>query len=104
MAVSEADCRDITAAASAANVIFGVCHVLRYTPTNRKIHQLLRSGLIGDIVNIQHTEVSTTLRFVGGCSFRCQRYCVYSRSDSIILLIRMFVGIGVMKPHPHSPF
>jgi predicted dehydrogenase len=92
MAVSEQDCAQIVAAASAARpqpiasastttaaaegvdnkkepaqnsgggLVFGVCHVLRYTPTNRKIRELIQSGVIGDVVNIQHTEVGQEIQ------------------------------------------
>lgn len=37
-------------------IIFGVGHVLRYSPYNRLVKEVLDSGAIGDIVNIQHME------------------------------------------------
>ncbi len=33
-----------------------VCHVLRYAPYYQKIKEIIDSGIIGDIVNINHTE------------------------------------------------
>lgn len=30
-----------------------VCHVLRYTPQSQKIKEIIDSGRIGDLVNIQ---------------------------------------------------
>jgi predicted dehydrogenase len=56
MAITRDDCAAIADAVSKAGVLFAVCHVLRYTPCNRKIKQLLESGAIGDVVNITHTE------------------------------------------------
>lgn len=38
------------------SVMLAVCHVLRYSPPNKKLKELIDSGVIGDIVNIQHTE------------------------------------------------
>jgi len=54
--VSYADCCEIVAACKSAGVILAVCHVLRYTPQACKIAELIQSGCIGDVVNIQHTE------------------------------------------------
>lgn len=56
MATTEADCREIVRAVEAAGVIFGVCHVLRYTDYTRKLKSLIDDGLIGDVVSIQHFE------------------------------------------------
>ena len=56
MATDEAECREITKAATDAGIIFGVCHVLRYTAFTRKLKELLDSGIIGDIVSLQALE------------------------------------------------
>ena len=56
MAPDVESCHSIVAAVQASNVIFGVCHVLRYTPYTQKLKALLDSGLIGAIVSIQHLE------------------------------------------------
>lgn len=56
MATDEKECREITAAAIEAGIIFGVCHVLRYTAFTRKLKELLDSKLIGDIVSLQALE------------------------------------------------
>lgn len=56
MAVTEQDCRDICTTALRMNTIFAVGHVLRYTPYTRKLVSLLREGVIGDIISIQHIE------------------------------------------------
>ncbi|XP_066283752.1 putative oxidoreductase YteT isoform X2 [Branchiostoma lanceolatum] len=56
MAVTEEDCREIVSACKRNNVILSVCHVLRYFPPVRKIKELIDSGVIGDVVHIQHME------------------------------------------------
>jgi len=56
MAPTAAECKKIVAAAKKYSIIFAVCHVLRYTNYTRKLKQLLDSGVIGDIVSMQHIE------------------------------------------------
>ncbi|XP_052278432.1 uncharacterized protein LOC127876940 isoform X12 [Dreissena polymorpha] len=56
MAVTEADCREIVATCKENNVILSVCHVLRYIPWVKKVKEIIDSGAIGDVVNINHTE------------------------------------------------
>ncbi len=56
MAPDEQSCRDIVAAVRKADVIFGVCHVLRYTAYTKALKKLVDSGVIGDVVCIQHFE------------------------------------------------
>lgn len=56
MAQSEDDCRTIVSAVKAAGVLFAVGHVLRYTPFMQKIISILRSGELGDVINVQHLE------------------------------------------------
>jgi predicted dehydrogenase len=56
LAGAEADCAAAVAAASAAGVFLGVCHVLRYTTNTRRIMALLAEGAVGDVVAVQHLE------------------------------------------------
>jgi predicted dehydrogenase len=56
MAPNKADCRKIVETALHSNGLFAVAHVLRYTPYTQKLKNLLDSGIIGDIVSIQHLE------------------------------------------------
>jgi len=56
MATTREDCEAITFSCKQNNVILAVGHVLRYTPTNKKIKELIQTGIIGDLVNIQHLE------------------------------------------------
>ncbi|ORX37400.1 putative NAD-binding Rossmann fold oxidoreductase [Kockovaella imperatae] len=56
MAVSIADCVKMTKEVKDAGSIFGVGHVLRYSPFNQAVKKIIDSGALGDIVNIQHIE------------------------------------------------
>lgn len=56
MAPNEADCQKIVAAAKENNVLFAVCHVLRYTRYTRMLKALVDAGEIGEVVSIQHLE------------------------------------------------
>lgn len=46
----------IVEAAVSRGVIFAVCHVMRYTNYSRRLKGLVSSGLIGDLISIQHLE------------------------------------------------
>jgi len=56
MATNEADAQRIVAAVQDAGVVFGVCHVLRYTEYTRALVDLLRADAIGRIVSVEHLE------------------------------------------------
>ena len=56
MAPDEQSCRDIVEAAVRADVVFAVCHVMRYTDYTRRMKELLDSGAVGDVVSVQHLE------------------------------------------------
>lgn len=56
MAPTEAECRRIVAAVKRARVIFGVCHVMRYTRYTRALKALLGAGRIGDVPSVQLLE------------------------------------------------
>lgn len=56
MAPNEEDCVHIAQAAREAQVLFAVCHVMRYTAYTQVLKNLVDSGLIGDIVSLQHLE------------------------------------------------
>ncbi len=56
MAPTAEDCRRIVAAAKRNAIIFGVCHVMRYTHYTRQLKAILDGGRIGTIVSIQHLE------------------------------------------------
>ena len=56
MAPDEQDCRRIVSSAIKSNIIFAVCHVMRYTPYTRQLKSIVDSGQIGEVVSIQHLE------------------------------------------------
>jgi predicted dehydrogenase len=56
MATTEEEAGAIAGAAQRNGIILAVCHVLRYTPYTRMLKDLLDSGRIGRLVNVQHLE------------------------------------------------
>lgn len=50
------ECIAISNAAQKANVHVLVCHVLRYTAFYKTIKNFIKSGKLGEIMNIEHTE------------------------------------------------
>ncbi|MGL5639712.1 MAG: Gfo/Idh/MocA family protein [Cetobacterium sp.] len=50
------ECIDIVKMAEKYGVKVMVCHVLRYTPFFSKLKELIDSGVIGEVVDIQHNE------------------------------------------------
>lgn len=48
--------REITAAVERSGILFGVCHVLRYTPFTNELKDIIDTGVLGDIINIEHLE------------------------------------------------
>lgn len=50
------ECVDMADKADEKNRLLMICHVLRYTKVFNKLKQILDSGVIGDIVSIQHNE------------------------------------------------
>lgn len=55
-AVNEKEMRELVACAKKDNSKVMICHVLRYTPFYYGIKEIVNSGEIGDIINIQTTE------------------------------------------------
>ena len=56
MAPEPEGCVRIAEAVTRNNVIFEICHVLRYTSYTRKLKEIVDSGAIGRIVCMQHYE------------------------------------------------
>ncbi|XP_052796879.1 putative oxidoreductase YteT isoform X4 [Mya arenaria] len=56
MATTEEECREIVSTCKANHVVLSVCHVLRYTPWVKKVKEIIDSGVIGQVVNINHVE------------------------------------------------
>ncbi len=56
MALSVDDCERLVEAADAANLVLAVCHVYRYSHLFSKLHEIIESGALGDVVTIQQSE------------------------------------------------
>ncbi|KAI0796546.1 streptomycin biosynthesis protein StrI [Abortiporus biennis] len=56
MATSLEDCIKMEAAVKKAGIIFGMGHVLRYSPYNKALTEVVRSGELGQLINIVHVE------------------------------------------------
>jgi len=56
MASTPQACRNIVGAVKKADVIFAVCHVLRYAAFSRKIKEIIDEGMLGQVVSLQHLE------------------------------------------------
>lgn len=56
IAPTEEECRDILALAKKTGRIVAVCHVLRYAPYFIKLREMIQSGMIGELISIQHLE------------------------------------------------
>ena len=56
LAPTEQECVELVGAVTETQVLFAVCHVLRYRPYTRLVRQLIDDGRIGDVVSVQHLE------------------------------------------------
>lgn len=56
IALKREQIEDIEKKATAKGVKIGVCHVLRYTPFYQKIKEIIDSGVIGEVMNIEQVE------------------------------------------------
>ena len=56
MAPNEADCRRIIQAVKDNHILFGVCHVMRYTRYTQMLKAVVDSGAIGEVISVQHLE------------------------------------------------
>lgn len=52
----ESECQEIYDACKGNDVIMAVCHVLRYFPPCVKIKEVVDSGVLGQVVTINHIE------------------------------------------------
>ena len=53
---SEKECRDILKLAEDTGRIVAVCHVLRYAPYFVRLREIIQSGILGNVVSMQHFE------------------------------------------------
>lgn len=56
MCQTEKECREVLEMAHKTGRIVGLCHVLRFAPYFMALKGVLDSGMIGDVVNVQHME------------------------------------------------
>ncbi|MBN2047125.1 MAG: Gfo/Idh/MocA family oxidoreductase [Anaerolineaceae bacterium] len=56
MAPTREGCEQIIEAVKSNDILFGVCHVLRYTAYTRKLKELIDSGAIGEVISIDRVE------------------------------------------------
>jgi hypothetical protein len=56
IATSWRECRDILVRANEKKAIVAVCHVLRYAPYFQQMKAVVESGMLGDVVSVQHLE------------------------------------------------
>ncbi len=56
MATTAEDCRQLVQVSEETGQQLHICHVLRYTNHFRKIREIIRSGVLGDIVDVSQRE------------------------------------------------
>jgi predicted dehydrogenase len=56
MAPTLAGCMELIHAAERTGRILQICHVLRYSPFWRTLHEVLESGRLGEIITVEHRE------------------------------------------------
>ena len=56
MAITKEECVLLVKTSEETNQQLRICHVLRYTTMFSKIKKAIKDGLIGQIINIQHSE------------------------------------------------
>jgi predicted dehydrogenase len=56
MATTPSDCVDLVRTAAERGRILQICHVLRYAPFFRSVHDLVTSGRLGDLVSFEWNE------------------------------------------------
>jgi len=56
MATTADDCVRMAEAVKKAGIIFGIGHVLRYSPYSKALYEVINSGSLGKLINVQHME------------------------------------------------
>ena len=56
MATTLDDCKQLVAASEVTGRQLHICHVLRYTSHFKKMREIIRSGALGEITNVDHRE------------------------------------------------
>lgn len=87
MATSVEDCvnmlRDVTQE-SMEGKVFAIGHVMRYSPYNVAIKEIIDSGVLGDIVDLQVSDsVSAVAKTVAHGTSREPALCAFVRSGEL---------------------
>ncbi len=92
------ECQDILQRTRKYNRIVAICHVLRYSPYFRKLKEVYDSGVLGEVVSIQHFEpvehIHMSHSFVRG-NWRNSKESnpmILSKSCHDLDILRWFVG------------
>ncbi len=56
MAPTEKECRELVQTSEKTGCQLHICHVLRYTAHGKKMYEILHSGQLGEIIDIDHRE------------------------------------------------
>ncbi|KAG9090479.1 hypothetical protein FS749_000509 [Ceratobasidium sp. UAMH 11750] len=56
MATTPEECVRMADVVEKAGIVFGICHILRYSKYNQALREMIASGQYGDLVNIVHVE------------------------------------------------
>ncbi|WAQ99086.1 UGNO-like protein [Mya arenaria] len=73
---TEEECREIVSTCKANHVVLSVCHVLRYTPWVKKVKEIIDSGVIGQVVNINH-ESDSSFSLLAKCCHDVDLICYW---------------------------
>jgi hypothetical protein len=85
----------------AKETIFGICHVLRYSPYNMFLRQLvLEKDVIGDVLSIEHVEPVGWWHF--SHSYVRYELKLHSRKFSSLTKAEVIGGKSPGLPHPFS--
>lgn len=76
-------CIELIQTAERTGRILEVCHVLRYTAFFRRLHEVLESGCLGDIVTVEHRENVATWHMAH--SYVRGNWANQNRSSSMLL-------------------
>jgi predicted dehydrogenase len=99
MATSVGDCvrmlRDVTSAPMSGKV-FAIGHVMRYSPYNVAVREVIDSGVLGDIVDVQVSTTSMPRTQILTNSTQ-------SRSGTSTLLTRLFGEAGARRRRARLP-
>ncbi|MFH0992635.1 MAG: Gfo/Idh/MocA family oxidoreductase [bacterium] len=91
-------CNDILKMAQNGKRIVAICHVLRYSPYYRKMKEVIDSGVLGDLVSIQHFEpvehIHMSHSFVRGNwrNSKESNFMLLSKSCHDLDILRWWIG------------